>query len=415
LSATNVATPMSDVREASLLRYSRWMLIVTIGALPLYVVRWHYGPLPTTLLETLILISLGLYVVAKWREGGIPHPIRTPLDIPILLLIAAASISVFIPPDTRAALGLYRAFFIEPVLIFYIAADLLRGEQYLRRAVVSFAIGSSVLAVLNLVAVAQALLHHTFHVGSAPNALYGDANYVAMYLEPPVAFAMALLLFDRTPRWRWLGAAWLSITGLALLLTLSKGSFLALLVLGVVVILRMRRWMLPLLAGLVVVAFLVSRVPLIAQRIATSENSLVGRFQIYGAAIRVLKQNPILGLGLGGFDYTFRKHASQPYPHDVWLTFWVEIGLLGLIAFAVIFFGLVWRGWRALPQTEGFYRVAMWGVMGSLVLWGIHGLVDSPYWKNDMSVEFWVLAAIELAAIGSIAATSKPLPVPPEP
>jgi O-antigen ligase len=415
LSATNVATPMSDVREASLLRYSRWMLIVTIGALPLYVVRWHYGPLPTTLLETLILISLGLYVVAKWREGGIPHPIRTPLDIPILLLIAAASISVFIPPDTRAALGLYRAFFIEPVLIFYIAADLLRGEQYLRRAVVSFAIGSSVLAVLNLVAVAQALLHHTFHVGSAPNALYGDANYVAMYLEPPVAFAMALLLFDRTPRWRWLGAAWLSVTGLALLLTLSKGSFLALLVLGVVVILRMRRWMLPLLAGLVVVAFLVSRVPLIAQRIATSENSLVGRFQIYGAAIRVLKQNPILGLGLGGFDYTFRKHASQPYPHDVWLTFWVEIGLLGLIAFAVIFFGLVWRGWRALPQTEGFYRVAMWGVMGSLVLWGIHGLVDSPYWKNDMSVEFWVLAAIELAAIGSIAATSKPLPVPPEP
>ena len=415
MSATDAAAPATAVREASLLRYSRWMLIVTIGALPLYVVRWHYGPLPTTLLETLILISLGLYVVAKWREGGIPHPIRTPLDIPILLLIAAASISVFIPPDTRAALGLYRAFFIEPVLIFYIAADLLRGEQYLRRAVVSFAIGSSVLAVLNLVAVAQALLHHTFYVGSAPNALYGDANYVAMYLEPPVAFAMALLLFDRTPRWRWLGAAWLSVTGLALLLTLSKGSFLALLVLGVVVILRMRRWMLPLLAGLVVVAFLVSRVPLIAQRIATSENSLVGRFQIYGAAIRVLKQNPILGLGLGGFDYTFRKHASQPYPHDVWLTFWVEIGLLGLIAFAVIFFGLVWRGWRALPQTEGFYRVAMWGVMGSLVLWGIHGLVDSPYWKNDMSVEFWVLAAIELAAIGSIAATSKPLPVPPEP
>ena len=121
MSATNVATPMSDVREASLLLYSRWMLIVTIGALPLYVVRWHYGPLPTTLLETLILISLGLYVVAKWREGGIPHPIRTPLDIPILLLIAAASISVFIPPDTRAALGLYRAFFIEPVLIFYLS------------------------------------------------------------------------------------------------------------------------------------------------------------------------------------------------------------------------------------------------------------------------------------------------------
>jgi O-antigen ligase len=97
----------------------------------------------------------------------------------------------------------------------------------------------------------------------------------------------------------------------------------------------------------------------------------------------------------------------------VWLTFWVEIGLLGLIAFAVIFFGLLWRGWRALPQTEGFYRVAMWGVLGSLVLWGVHGLVDSPYWKNDMSVEFWVLAAIELAAIASITLTAAPEPEPP--
>src|SRR5467141_2842384 len=104
MNAGNAATPVSEKRESSLLRFSRWMLIITVGALPLYVVRWHYGPLPTTLLETLILITLGLYVVAKWREGGILHPIRTPFDIPILLLIVAATIAVFIPEDTRAAL-----------------------------------------------------------------------------------------------------------------------------------------------------------------------------------------------------------------------------------------------------------------------------------------------------------------------
>jgi len=388
--------------ESRLLRYSRWVLIVTVGALPLYVVRWHYGPLPTTLLETLILITVGLYVVGRWRDGW-RRPLRTPYDIPIFLLLVAGAIAVAVPDDHRAALGLYRAYFIEPVAIFYVAADLLRRSEDLRRAVLALAIGSSLFAVLNLVAVAQALINNTLHVGSAPNALYGDANYVAMYLEPPVAFALALLLYDRTPRWRWIGAAWLAITGVALVLTLSKGSYVALLVLGVVVVLGFRRWRWPLLAGLVVAAFLVSRIPLIAERIATSENSLVGRFQIYGAAIKVLRQHPILGTGLGGFDYTFRKVASQPYPHNVWLTFWVELGLLGLVAFAVIFFGLLWRGWRAWPKTEGFYRVALWGVLGSLILWGVHGLVDSPYWKNDMSIEFWLLAAIEIAVITSIA------------
>src|SRR5258708_38135274 len=140
-----------------------------------------------------------------------------------------------------------------------------------------------------------------------------------MYLEPPVAFAVAVLLFDRTARWRWLGAAWLAITGLALLLTLSKGAYLALIVLGVIVILRSRRWMLPLLAGLGLVAVLISRVPLVAERIATSENSLVGRFQIYGATIRSMRDHWLFGWGIGGWDYIYRRKTPQPYPHDIWL------------------------------------------------------------------------------------------------
>ena len=31
-------------------------------------------------------------------------------------------------------------------------------------------------------------------------------------------------------------------------------------------------------------------------------------------------------------------------------------------------------------------------------MWFVHGVVDSPYWKNDMSVEFWILVALVLVA-----------------
>jgi hypothetical protein len=76
----------------------------------------------------------------------------------------------------------------------------------------------------------------------------------------------------------------------------------------------------------------------------------------------------------------------------------------------------MYRGWRAFSLANGFYRALLWGVSGSLVLWGIHGLVDSPYWKNDMSVEFWLLAAFELVAIRSIGARASAASdeVPPE-
>jgi hypothetical protein len=69
------------------------------------------------------------------------------------------------------------------------------------------------------------------------------------------------------------------------------------------------------------------------------------------------------------------------------------------VTFTVILFSLLWRGFRALPSTHGFYRAALWGVVGALLMWTVHGLVDSPYWKNDMSVEFWILAALEVAVI----------------
>ena len=90
------------------------------------------------------------------------------------------------------------------------------------------------------------------------------------------------------------------------------------------------------------------------------------------------------------------------YPHDVYLAFWVELGLLGLVAFLVILGGLFWRAWRALPLAAGFERALLWGAVGTWVLWAVHGVFDTPYWKNDMSVEFWLVAAVEVALLRSL-------------
>jgi putative inorganic carbon (HCO3(-)) transporter len=369
------------------------MLFVTVAAMPLYVVRWHYGPLPTTLLETLILITVGLYVVARWREGQ-RRPLATPLDLPIALLLLAGAISVAVAGDHRTALGLYRAYFIEAVAVFYVAVDVLRRAEDVQRLVLAFAVGSSLFAALNLVVFAAALLTNDVHIGAAPNALYGDANYVAMYLDPPFAMAAGMVLFAHTPRWRWIGMAWFAVTGAALLFTFSKGSYLAVGALAVVVVLTIRRWGAVLLVGAVAAAALVAQIPLVAQRLGTIPISVGGRLEIYQATIQMIQNSPIFGVGLGAYSYQFRGQTPEIYPHDIWLTFWVEIGLLGLIAFAVILFGLLWRGWRAWPRMHDFYRPALWGALAALVMWTVHGIVDSPYWKNDMSVEFWMLAAL---------------------
>jgi O-antigen ligase len=384
--------------ESHLLRYARWSLRLVVACLPLYVVRWHYGPLPTTLLETLIGITVVLYVVARWRDG-MRRPVATLYDIPILLLLLAGAISVLVATDRVTALGLYRAFFIEPVALFYVGVDVLRRREEIGRLLLAFAAGSSAFAVLNMIAFTRALAANAVNVGNAPTALYSNPNYVAMYMEPPVALATGLVLFATTSRWRWLGVAWLAITGVALMLTFSKGSYLALAVLGLVAVMAVSRWRVPLLVALAAVAVSVSRLPLVADRFVNTYESIMGRAVIFGATFAMLRDNPIFGVGLGGYRYLFRGRQPTPYPHDLWLTFWVELGLLGVIAFSIILFGLLWRGVRAWRGVSIHYRAAYWGSLAALAMWTVHGLVDTPYWKNDMSVEFWILAALQVVIL----------------
>jgi O-antigen ligase len=362
------------------------------------VVRWHYGPVPTTLLETLIVATVALYAVGRWRDG-LRRPVSTPYDIPVIVLLVAGAVSVFVAADHRGAIGLYRAYFVEPIALYYVAVDLLNGKEHVKRLVLALAAGSSAFAVVNLVVFLQALAAHQVDVGSAPNAWYGDANYVAMYLEPPFALAAGLVFLGPGRRWNMLGGVWLLFVGSALVVMFSKGSYLAVAALAVVALITLPRWRLPLAGAVVATAIAATQIPLLMARLATVPSSLTGREQVFSAALGMIRDHPIFGLGLGGFSYQFRGVTPEIYPHDLWLTFWVEIGVFGVIGFAVILLGLLWRGWTAWPSTEGFDRTLLWGVMGALVLWTVHGIVDSPYWKNDMSAEFWILAALAVVTL----------------
>jgi O-antigen ligase len=186
-------------------------------------------------------------------------------------------------------------------------------------------------------------------------------------------------------------------------------------VLAVVLVLSVpsRRLRLGVVGALALVLLVVLELPFINQRLGTLNHSVELRLSIYNQALSMLRQRPILGAGISGFPIRvapFRPEGQEIelYPHDLWLTTWSELGLLGLIAFAAIFFGLLWRGWRALTGAQDIYRPVIWGSVGALLVYLVHGLFDSPYWKNDLSLEFWLIAALQVIAIrGAKAATQE--------
>jgi len=360
------------------------------------VLRWHAGPVPTTLLENLILLTVGLYMVFWWR-GRQSLLLRTPYDLPVLLLLLAGGLAVLVAPDHRAALGLYRADLGEPIAIFYVAAAVLRRSRDLRWAVLGLATAGVILSIFNLVALAAAR-GHPIGIGNVPVAVYNSPNFVAMFLEPLIALGVGFLLFSVAPRERWIAGVLLTILISTELLTFSRGGYLALAALGLMAAISLRLNLKWLVAGAAVVLLLIWRFPLLGARLAQQLNakdpnntSVLHRLTLWRTTFRTLLDHPLFGAGL-----------AADYPHNLWLAFWKELGLIGLIAFAVLYFGLLWRTWRTLGAVPASERPLLWGLLAGLVMIGTHGLVDTPYWKNDLSLEFWLLAGLQVATIALI-------------
>jgi O-antigen ligase len=392
--------------EAGPYRFTPPLAALTCALTPWYIVRWHYGPLPTTLLETAILATLVVFVIESWRARLLPEW-RTPLTIPAAVLVIAGAISVVIAPDHRAALGLFRAYFLEPVAFFYALTFSVRTWAAAQLVLIGLGIAAISVCLPNTFVILQAIRHHTLNLAGAPPVLvYQTPNALALFVIPLIAVGAAIAAYSRDSRERWASVVFLLIAVPGTLLTFSRGGYVALLVIGVLLALthRSRIWLVPALA-IIAVAF--SRIPAVASRIAHQlnptdpNNSLDQRVRLWKSTLALLHDHPVFGTGLSSFGQAINPYRGISgytdeliYPHNIVLNFWVETGLLGLAAFAWLFIAatrMAWTGWRAAqPQWNPFQLGLLLALAGILV----HGLVDVPYFKNDLALEFWVLLAL---------------------
>lgn len=115
----------------------------------------------------------------------------------------------------------------------------------------------------------------------------------------------------------------------------------------------------------------------------------------------MLLDRPLVGAGLGGFpilydQYRLIKHTELLlYPHNIILNMWVELGLAGLLLFCWIIVDAGRRAARLLRNPlSPFGQQLVYGVLAALLVVVVHGIVDVPYLKNDLAIEFWFLLAL---------------------
>lgn len=394
----------------------RYLAVAAFCALlPVYLVRFEITVagarlvLPTTLLELLFWILFFVWLSADGTKKGAWRSLDR-WAAPITLFAVGATVGAAISPDLRGALGLWRAYVLEPILFFPLLCDVLAARK---RGTLPFAALGATLAVVGAIACLQkatgiGIPNPVWQAAATRRvtAFYGFPNAIGLFSAPvtllmagwTVAFAAAK---EKTRR------PLAALTGLAALLgslgivfAVSQGAMVGaaagLVALGLLDR-RTRAWTL----GLIIAASLATMLvrPIrdeISILASLRDDSGSVRQIIWKETAAMLAEHPVFGAGLAGYrERIVPYHAATyievfMYPHDLFLNFWSETGLLGLAGFLWIvglFFVETGR-LLAKKQAAPWPAAALAAAMVALL---VHGLVDVPYFKNDLAMLFWII------------------------
>jgi O-antigen ligase len=120
----------------------------------------------------------------------------------------------------------------------------------------------------------------------------------------------------------------------------------------------------------------------------------------------MIRDYPVLGVGLDNFLYAYRSHYVLPtaweefdlsHPHNVVFDFWLRLGLPGLLVLGWLLFAFFRSGWRAyrrIVPDGGDDHLLVMGLMGGMVNFIAHGLVDNAFFLVDLAFAFMLMAAL---------------------
>ncbi|MCI0479231.1 O-antigen ligase family protein [Candidatus Uhrbacteria bacterium] len=402
--------------------------------LPLYAVRLRIGPLPMTLLEVALIALIAAWTWSRrgagWRNGWMRLE-REGWLAPLGLWLLAGTLGVMVAPDHLGALGLWRAYFLEPALIFVMLADLLGSSQLTRPH--QFRNGMCVLVrslvVINILVALWAVMQmfgllpipspwDVPPTGIRATGPFPYPNALALFAVPIAGLCVSLLSFPTSPFRLLVNDRIILIVGIgsglvATLLARSDGGLVALAAAAFVALVLRKTTRVPTVVATVLLGLALLAIP--ATRTAVADQLLFRgwsgkvRLVMWDETVTMLKDRPLFGAGLGAYpDVIAPYHAATwmeifQYPHHILLNLWSETGLLGVVAFGWILVLWIRRGGRtALPVIAAI---------------AVHGLVDVPYFKNDLAILFWILVAVTAfpsPVIPAKAGTPPPvIPAPP--
>ncbi|MCE5252191.1 O-antigen ligase family protein [bacterium] len=248
---------------------------------------------------------------------------------------------------------------------------------------------------------------------------FSNPNALGCFLMVGIIPAFALLFQKKQSLFlRILLITSIGVTGVALLISFSRGSWLSTLAGVLVVVLLHRKWSYIfyfLIGAVAVFVILAITQPVVVEAVydrfgsifdPSSDRSSSSRLSLIKSAIWMWEESPILGVGAGGFAYNSYEYMDPDMPegmiwvkeaHTIQAKILAEQGLVGITVAVWLFFTILFHGIRTSKSlVDDFLKNAQIGLTSLFVGFIVNFTFASDPFNNMFWLSIGLLFAIPL-------------------
>lgn len=332
------------------------------------------------------------------------------------LLMVPAVAALFSEPRTQwwgiGALGAAGVLSALPGILLYFRADALHASGWIEKP-------------SDYVWRATDDLGNSYQRARGMLESYTRSALIQVFALP--GFVALGLCAERRRNWLLLACSLVAagICGLFLLLTKSRGAWIAAAMAMVFTFVAMRgRWRWLLLVGVLGFAALLAmpqeraRAATMVRQLGQPDLLLSGRLDLWKQGVAPIQSSPLFGIGYGANiflrpaarerGYALLTDRPQPDLHQMYLQTLAEVGLIGLLAYGVVIGWIGWRGLRTVRNPIAPEKAPATAAAFSLLVTLLIVGVIYTYNEDRIGQLFWIILGLLAAGERRVSESAPP-------
>jgi len=345
------------------------------------------------------------------KATTLPHSLHA--GLPLLVYLAAVTFSIVFAHNVR--LAMYEIFLLlQSFLLFVYMIKFTQSRQDLLFVVTFLLIGlvieSLVIIGVRIIGHNVSFAHFTARIDAnlRVGGTLGNPNTAGSYIASLSVLCLGFLLTPLERRYKFLAELALILSSVALVLTFSRGGWVAFAISVTLFCLfaylrgQLSLRVILVIAVIAMLLFVFFGDIILTRLFGDDKGSAFSRIEMMGFALRMIKDHPLFGVGINNFGIMLEKYIPIFYDkelhtvHNKYLLVWAETGIIGLVPFLVFLLSIVRRGWKTWKIDDRFLSPLALGFTVAVIGQMVHMSVDIFHNRSQVQL-LWIIAGLIIA------------------